>query len=1137
MDIKAFIFFKNLKKNQPMAGEDNNDNDDFRNSFGTRTIINDDDNYDDVNSSGGEDRGGIVGEEEDDERRRIAEEEDEARVLDDDEDRMLDDDDALNRLTDRERERVEAEYLKKHNTGKGGGNEDEDDEDDEGEDLMDTDMYEKDYNTNPLLDNYDEEMLDKKSYRAMTPAQRAAAEAEIRKREEAQQRVAEAARANRDRVRWLQRIPSLMVDDDDDDDDDNNNSFGIGGLKRRRGDNSNNKNGDIDGENIGIDGSDEATAVRRWRERRAQPLSKRRALLYEDKRLSDAAGPIEDEEEEEGEEEGGEDGGFGGGGDVLGAGMEHIEGGLREVLAREETRRRVGHAFRDFLYNFRADEERGYRYRKAVAAMCAGNGGSLGVEFGDLSRHAETLSVWLVEEPAEMLRIFDEAAGEVVYRLFPEYHHIVARGGIHVRIRDLPIGSEIRELRQADLNHLVKVTGVVTRRTSVFPQLVAVRYVCPACGFVIGPFAASEVKARVPQVARCPSCHSSGPFAVSAQETVYRNYQKITLHESINSVPEGRLPRSKDVVLLDDLIDSCKPGEEVDVIGVFKHSYDLTLNRNHGFPVFSTLIEANNIVRRDNSQQQQQQQQNENELSSSNGAYKFTEEEEEAIRRLARDERILERVAASVAPSIYGHSDVKLAITLALFGGQTRVLQQQGQHRIRGDINVLLLGDPGTAKSQFLKFVEKASHRAVFTTGKGSTAVGLTASVHRDPVTKEWTLEGGALVLADRGVCLIDEFDKMNDKDRTSIHEAMEQQSISISKAGIVTTLQARCSVIAAANPIKGRYDASIPLKDNVELTEPILSRFDVILVIRDVVDPVADENLARFVVQSHVMSHPLFPSAHNNNNNNDDDDENNESGNSGDGDGDGKLAEDMTDKNVIPLSLLKKYILYARTRIRVKWPSTSEFNKLSSIYAEMRQKAEEDGGFPICMRHVESAMRLAEASARLHLREYVHDSDLNLAIRIILESFIGTHKFSTARILQKHFERFLTYRKDNNEILYNILINLVRRETLFLHQQMEQERREHGDDFLMDDDDDDDDGEDFDEDDRNFGKDVDEAERERKRANKMRERERKALAIDIDDFQSVAASMKIMDCSSFFASKLFTNSFKIVDNKIIKKD
>merc|ERR1719233_1047002 len=195
------------------------------------------------------------------------------------------------------------------------------------------------------------------------------------------------------------------------------------------------------------------------------------------------------------------------------------------------------------------------------------------------------------------------------------------------------------------------------------------------------------------------------------------------------------------------------------------------------------------------------------------------------------------------------------ALALALFGGVTK--NPGDKHRVRGDLNVLMCGDPGTAKSQFLKYVEKVAPRAVFTTGQGASAVGLTAYVQRSPVTKEWTLEAGALVLADKGVCLIDEFDKMNDADRTSIHEAMEQQTISISKAGIVTSLKARCSVLAAANPIGGRYDPSMTFSENVDLTEPILSRFDILCVVRDTVDPVADERLANFVVSSHIRHHP----------------------------------------------------------------------------------------------------------------------------------------------------------------------------------------------------------------------------------------------------------------------------------------
>jgi DNA replication licensing factor MCM2 len=202
-----------------------------------------------------------------------------------------------------------------------------------------------------------------------------------------------------------------------------------------------------------------------------------------------------------------------------------------------------------------------------------------------------------------------------------------------------------------------------------------------------------------------------------------------------------------------------------------------------------------------------------------------------------------------------------------MFGGVPKDIG--GKHRIRGDINMLLLGDPGTAKSQFLKYVEQISPRVVYTTGKGASAVGLTAGVHRDPVTQEWVLEAGALVLADKGVCLIDEFDKMNDQDRTSIHEAMEQQSISISKAGIVTSLQARCSVIAAANPLKGTYNIALNFNDNVDLTDPILSRFDCLAVVRDEVEEEYDDALATFVINSHMKNHPtiqsMFSEAENN--------------------------------------------------------------------------------------------------------------------------------------------------------------------------------------------------------------------------------------------------------------------------------
>merc|ERR1712223_2153999 len=372
-----------------------------------------------------------------------------------------------------------------------------------------------------------------------------------------------------------------------------------------------------------------------------------------------------------------------------------------------------------------------------------------------------------------------------------------------------------------------------------------------------------------------------------------------------------------------------------------------------------------------------------------------------AINALSKDERIGERIIASIAPSIYGHDDIKRALALALFGGVTK--NPGDKHKVRGDLNVLMCGDPGTAKSCFLKYIQSIAPRAVFSTVQGASAVGLTAYVKKSQLTKEWTLEAGALVLADKGVCLIDEFDKMNDSDRTSIHEAMEQQTISISKAGIVTQLQARCSVIAAANPIGGRYDPSMTFSENVDLTEPILSRFDILCVVRDTVDPVADEHLARFVVGSHMRSHPLAD------------------------DNDRELmkkvenalasASGMAGVEKIPQDLLKKYILYARERVHPKLNQMDQ-DKVAKMYSDLRR---------------ESMIRIAEANAKMHLREFVHEDDVNMAIRVMLESFIDTQKFSVMKAMRRNFARYLAYKRDNNEILLFILRQLTQDTSSYL--------------------------------------------------------------------------------------------------------
>ncbi|KAK7513064.1 MCM2/3/5 family-domain-containing protein [Phyllosticta citriasiana] len=638
---------------------------------------------------------------------------------------------------------------------------------------------------------------------------------------------------------------------------------------------------------------------------------------------------------------------------------------LTDWIAQPAVHRTIAREFRSFLTEH-TDAHGASVYGNRIRTLGEVNAESLEIEWDHLASDKATLSYFLANAPSEVLKIFDEVAMEVTLLHYPDYERIHSE--IHVRFVNLPIQYTLRQLRQSHLDCLVRVTGVVTRRSGVFPQLKYVKFDCTKCGMTLGPFpqdSSVEVK-----ISFCQFCQSKGPFNLNAEQTVYRNYQKLTLQESPGTVPAGRLPRHREVILLWDLIDSCKPGEEVEVTGIYRNNYDPQLNNKNGFPVFATIIEANHVAK------------SHDQLA----GFRLTEEDERQIRALSRDPKIVDRIVNSIAPSIYGHTDIKTAVALSLFGGVSKVAQ--GKHAIRGDINVLLLGDPGTAKSQILKYVEKTAHRAVFATGQGASAVGLTASVRRDPMTSEWTLEGGAMVLADRGTCLIDEFDKMNDQDRTSIHEAMEQQTISISKAGIVTTLQARCAIIAAANPIGGRYNGTIPFSQNVELTEPILSRFDILCVVRDTVDPSEDERLANFVVNSHGRAHPMNAA---------DDPESMTVDNE---------AEAEANEGEIPQELLRKYILFARERCSPKLYQIDQ-DKVARLFADMRRESLATGAYPITVRHLEAIMRISEAFAKMRLSEYCSGQDIDRAIAVAVDSFVGSQKVSCKKALARAFAKY----------------------------------------------------------------------------------------------------------------------------------
>lgn len=664
---------------------------------------------------------------------------------------------------------------------------------------------------------------------------------------------------------------------------------------------------------------------------------------------------------------------------------------ITEWILQPSVSRSIARELKSFLLEYTDDRGRSV-YGARIRTLGEVNLESLDVSYAHLADLKAILALFLASSPSEVLKIFDIVAMEATELHYPNYSQIHQE--IHVRITDFPNLLSLRDLREKHLNQLVKVSGVVTRRTGVFPQLKYVKFDCLKCGVVLGPFiqdANTEVKINF-----CTNCHAKGPFKLNSEKTLYRNYQRITLQEAPGSVPAGRLPRHREIILLSDLVDTAKPGEDVEIVGVYKNNYDGHLNARNGFPVFATIIEANSIKRKEAGPQ------SDFSTGGRGDGFGWIEEDEKEFRKLSRERGIIDKIISSMAPSIYGHKDIKTAVACSLFGGVAKDIN--GKHSIRGDINVLLLGDPGTAKSQILKYAEKTANRAVFATGQGASAVGLTASVRRDPITREWTLEGGALVLADKGTCLIDEFDKMNDQDRTSIHEAMEQQLISISKAGIVTSLRARCSIIAAANPIGGKYNSTIPLSQNVNLTEPILSRFDILCVVRDIVNPEADERLASFVVDSHMRSHPSIEEEILNGTGNE-----HMEGEDRDTRRDRISASNrQKESEISPISqeMLTKYINFARTRVFPKLQQM-DMDKVAKVYADLRRESISTGSFPITVRHLESIIRIAEAFARMRLSDFVSQSDLNRAIKVSIDSFVGAQKITVRRQLQKSFAKY----------------------------------------------------------------------------------------------------------------------------------
>lgn len=446
--------------------------------------------------------------------------------------------------------------------------------------------------------------------------------------------------------------------------------------------------------------------------------------------------------------------------------------------------------------------------------------------------------------------------------------------------------------------------------------------------------------------------------------------------------PMGQLPRSIELILDDDLVDKVKPGDRIQVTGVYRALATSSNGQGTTSGVFKTVVLVNHvqILGRDSS------------------AMNIQYQDLVMINDLSKRSDILSLLGKSLAPSIHGHENIKKALALQLLGGVEKNLDN-GTH-LRGDINILMVGDPSTAKSQLLRSVMTIAPLAISTTGKGSSGVGLTAAVTSDPDTRERRLEAGAMVLADRGVVCVDEFDKMSEADRVAIHEAMEQQTVTIAKAGIHAQLNARCSVLAAANPVYGQYDKKKRIQENIGLPDSLLSRFDLLFVVLDQLDPDSDRRIASHVIRGHRYRPVHGRSGHDSDYDDDDDD---------DSDREESTLKTHTvwqksrystsgnskDEDILQHDFLRKYICRAK---RKKPRLTEEAREcIATRYAEMRSRQDERT-LPVTARSLETVIRLATAHAKARLSDVV-DAEIDVAAAMEILSFALYHENTTGEV------------------------------------------------------------------------------------------------------------------------------------------